>query len=128
MRVTHLLTTDVDTLSRRAAPEKPRASTTRTNTSMAARSIDRLRDCRKQSYSESMGNATERRVRRLIKTVEIPAAPQEAPRSYNLSDARRHSSDFARMSFTPSRRRLLKVALAPAATVLPLRFLPSAAA
>jgi gluconate 2-dehydrogenase gamma chain len=32
------------------------------------------------------------------------------------------------MPFTPSRRRLLKVALAPAATVLPLRFVPSAAA
>src|SRR5690242_19307348 len=39
MRCTHLLTTDVDRLSRRAAPEKLRASTTRPNTSMEARPI-----------------------------------------------------------------------------------------
>src|SRR6185437_7245713 len=38
-RVTHLLTTEVDISSRRAAPEKLRASTTRANTSIAARSI-----------------------------------------------------------------------------------------
>jgi gluconate 2-dehydrogenase gamma chain len=48
-----------------------------------------------------------------------------------LTTCRTHADtrfDVARMSFTPSRRRLLKVALAPAATVLPLRFVPSAAA
>src|SRR5579862_7944242 len=39
IRVTHLLTTDVDTLSRRAAPEKLRASTTRAKISIPARSM-----------------------------------------------------------------------------------------
>src|SRR6185312_2245505 len=61
MRVTHLLTTDVETFIRRAAAEKLRASTTRAKVSIPARSMaEEFRVFCEQCYSETTGEATER--------------------------------------------------------------------